>query len=72
MAGPVHVLIPIQDQAHRPPQQVGWHCSGSIGEDTAGLLASETTTNALHVADHLVLRNAQHMGNSGLMLGWCL
>lgn len=72
MASPVHVLIPVQDESDRPPQQPGWHCSCSIAEDAAGLLATEPASDALHMAHHLVLRDAQHMCNCGLVLGGCL
>ena len=72
VAGHVHVLIPVQNQAHRLPQDVGRHSSCSVWEDTARLFTTKASSDTLHMADHLVVRNAQHVRNGLLMLGWCL
>lgn len=65
---PVHVLVPVQDQPDGPAQQPSRHSCSSIAEDAAGLLASKAPSNALHVAHHLVLGNAQDVGNRALVL----
>lgn len=72
VAGHVHVLIPVQNKAHRPAQDVGRHSCCSVWEHTAGLFTTKASSNTLHVADHLVVRDAQHVCNGLLMLGWCL
>lgn len=64
----VHVLVPVQDEAHRAAQNVGRHCSRSIPGHTAGLLAPKSTPNALHMAHYLVLGDAQNVRNGLLML----
>ncbi len=72
VAGHVHVLIPVQNEAHRPPQDVGRHSCCSIWEHTARLFTTKASSDTLHMADHLVVRDAQHVCNGLLMLGWCL
>ncbi len=72
VAGHVHVLIPVQNQAHRAAQVVSRHSCCSIREHTAGLFTTKASSDTLDVADHLVVRNAQHVCNGLLMLGWCL
>ena len=68
MTGVVHVFIPVQDQAHGAAQYIRGHRGRSIPGDAAGLLASEASPNALDMAHHLVLRDAQDMCNGLLML----
>ena len=68
MASVVHVLVSVQDESHRAAQYVGRHSGGSIPGHAAGLLASKAAPNALDMAHHLVLRNAQHVCNGLLML----
>ena len=72
VAGHVHVLISVQNQAHRPAQDVGRHSCCSVWEHTAGLFTTKASSDTLHVADHLVVRDAQHVCNGLLMLSWCL
>lgn len=69
VASVVHVLVPVQDEPHRPAQQVGRHSCCRIPRHAARLLASKAASNALHVADHLVLGDAQHVCHCLLVLG---
>lgn len=68
----VHVFISVQDESHRAAQSVGSHSSCSIMKHTARLLATKASPYALDMAHHLVLRNAQNMGDGLLMLGGSL
>ena len=69
VASVVHVLVSVQDESHRAAQYVGGHSSCSVMKNTARFLASKASSNALNMAHHLVLRDAQNMGDGLLMLG---
>ncbi len=65
----LHVLVAVQAQAHslaRVP--CGYGCTG-VEVGAAGLLASKAAAQALHMADHLVVGQAQHVGHCLLVLG---
>ena len=72
VAGHVHVLIPVQNKAHGAAQDVSRHSCCSVWEDTARLFTTKASSDTLHVADHLVVRDAQHVCNGLLMLRWRL
>ena len=68
MSSIVHVFIPVEDQAHGAAQYIRGHSSRSIPGHAAGLLASKSSPDALDMAHHLVLGDAQDMCNGLLML----
>mmetsp|Transcript_4255 Transcript_4255/g.14886 ORF Transcript_4255/g.14886 Transcript_4255/m.14886 type:complete len:400 (+) Transcript_4255:984-2183(+) len=65
----LHVLVPVQAQSHGSLQVVGRDGGGAVDEDRPGLLTAETSAEPLGLAHHLVLRDAQDVGDGPLVLG---
>mmetsp|Transcript_8018 Transcript_8018/g.22928 ORF Transcript_8018/g.22928 Transcript_8018/m.22928 type:complete len:297 (+) Transcript_8018:2941-3831(+) len=68
----LHVLVPVQAQAHWSLQIVRRDSSSAIDEYRPRFLATKPATKPLRFANDLVLWDTQHMGDRPLVLCRCL